>query len=213
MAEHARRTAVEAIVFDVGGVLLALEPEKSFAAFARAGAPGFDRIWQRDTAQKSLYRFEVGEIDVAQFRREIGADLGATLSEPAFDAAFCAMLGPIADDHFALLTTLSAAMPLFVLSNNNVLHLTAIERRYPSFRTFFREAYFSQEIRARKPEANAFSLTLQRAKVAAERTLFVDDSEANVAAARAQGMQGMHLPRNGDLRQALRGCLPSTLGL
>lgn len=213
MNTASKNKVVSAIVFDVGGVLLKLYPEKSFAAFAAAGAPGFDRIWREDTPSKSLYRFEVGAIDTAQFRREINEALQASLNDTVFDDAFNAMLGVIEEGTWQLLDVLKQKLPLYVLSNNNVLHLSAIERTYPKFRSLFRDAYFSQEIQARKPDKDAFEKTLARSGVQAAHALFIDDSEANIEAAKSCGMQGLYLPRNSDLRHALRQCLPSTLGV
>lgn len=209
-AAHAAE-APSAILFDVGGVLLKLRPEDSFAAFAEAGAPGFGHIWQHDTPEKSLYRFEVGAIDTPQFRREILRCLQASCSDDVFDAAFGAMLGPIDDATWRLLATLKQQLPLYVLSNNNVLHLRAIESRYPAFRSYFVGAYFSQEIAARKPDAEAFEKTIALGSLPAARTLFIDDSTANITAAQAAGLQTLYLPRNNDLSAALQSCLPSPL--
>ena len=191
------------MLFDLGGVLLRLRPDDAVAAFARAGAPTFGVIWEHDTPQKSLLRLEVGAIDAATFRREVNAAMGTTLSADAFDVAFNAMLGPIAPAAFALLAALRKRYRVFLLSNNNVLHLAVIESVYPQLRGCFEAALFSQEIAAHKPAAEAFEKALVAIGAPADEILFIDDSQANIDAAAALGLQTHVLVRNADVTEAL----------
>ncbi|WP_080792675.1 HAD family hydrolase [Corynebacterium pacaense] len=51
---------------------------------------------------------------------------------------------------------------------------------------------FSYEIGAAKPEPEAFHAALESLGVPAERVIFIDDTERNVAAAREEGLQAIH---------------------
>ena len=54
-----------------------------------------------------------------------------------------------------------------------------------------------------KPDPRIFELLLDRFGLAAQTTLFVDDSPKNVAAARGVGMQGIEFESPAALRDAL----------
>lgn len=71
--------------------------------------------------------------------------------------------------------------------------------------TFDRE-YYSCDIGQRKPDASYFEHILADLGMAPAEVLFVDDSEANVAAAAALGMRTLHF-NGGDLSQQLEAKL------
>lgn len=82
-------------------------------------------------------------------------------------------------------------VPLAILSNTNAIHWEYI-RDLPVMRTL--AAYgtpfvLSYEIRAFKPDAIMFTTALRRLKTEAAATLYLDDIEENVVAARKVGLQ------------------------
>jgi HAD superfamily hydrolase (TIGR01509 family) len=62
---------------------------------------------------------------------------------------------------------------------------------------------FSCDLRALKPSPEAFHAALARLGQPAERVLFIDDTEANAAAARTLGMDAIHFTGADALRAAL----------
>ena len=60
------------------------------------------------------------------------------------------------------------------------------------FSDLFDACYLSQQIHAAKPHAAFFEYILKAENVAAQDALFIDDTEANVAAAKKCGMHGLH---------------------
>lgn len=65
------------------------------------------------------------------------------------------------------------------------------------------EVISSAETGARKPEPEAYLAALALLDARAETTLFCDDSETNVLAARALGLTAAHVPDTDALRNAL----------
>ena len=63
----------------------------------------------------------------------------------------------------------------------------------------------SSRVGVAKPDERIYRIAARRAAVPVERCLFVDDSAANVAAARALGMTAVHYRTIDDLRFALSG--------
>ena len=62
----------------------------------------------------------------------------------------------------------------------------------------------SGEVGLAKPDPAIFDLTTERFALVPERTVFVDDSPRNVAAAVAQGYVGVHFTTTADFRAQLR---------
>jgi putative hydrolase of the HAD superfamily len=64
-------------------------------------------------------------------------------------------------------------------------------RRTAKWLELFDHLAFSGELRLAKPDPAIFEECLRALQVPASRTLFVDDLEVNIAAARAVGMEGI----------------------
>jgi 2-haloacid dehalogenase len=99
-------------------------------------------------------------------------------------------------------------MPLYALTNWSAEKFPIARHRFP-FLGWFRDIVVSGEIAMRKPEPGIFRHLLTRHGLGAWRTLFVDDSARNVAAARAEGMQAVQFTSPEALRVELaaRGLL------
>ncbi|MEU3568715.1 HAD-IA family hydrolase [Kitasatospora sp. NPDC036755] len=65
----------------------------------------------------------------------------------------------------------------------------------------------SSRVGSAKPDRRIYEIAVERAGVAPERCLFVDDRRENVDAAVALGMTGVHYRGPEDLRRALAGVL------
>jgi len=78
-----------------------------------------------------------------------------------------------------------------VLTNNNLLVARHFVSLYPEVAALVGDrACVSAEFGKRKPDPEAFRRCLTRLGVKPAATLFVDDSPANVAGARAAGLHG-----------------------
>ena len=76
--------------------------------------------------------------------------------------------------------------------------------RYP-FLEWFEGIVISGEIRMVKPDARVFGYLLDRYGLNPRTTVFIDDSKANVRAAKAIGMIGIKFDDPGALRRSLAG--------
>jgi glucose-1-phosphatase len=72
----------------------------------------------------------------------------------------------------------------------------------------FRKVYVSNEIGARKPEAAAFAAVIADMGIPPQRILFFDDSGANVAGAKACGLNAVQVTGTEDIERALSGVVP-----
>jgi 2-haloacid dehalogenase len=76
------------------------------------------------------------------------------------------------------------------------------KKRFP-FLTWFTDVVVSGEEKLVKPDAAIYTRLLERNGLQAGDCLFIDDSAANVAAARAVGMQAVHFTGVQTLRRDL----------
>ncbi len=169
-------SAPSAVVFDLGGVLVGLDP----AWPRRMGArPDDVRGW---LARSEVFAdFERGCVSPERFADALGRAFGVSASVAR--AAFASWVrGPL-PGAVALLDALR--VPAFALSNTNADHWAIFdpERRLRDRLT----GIASHHIGARKPERAAFERA--SAIVGARTVLFLDDSSVNVEAARRWGWQ------------------------
>ena len=193
--------SLDAIIFDLGNVLVHLDFEESFRRF-QAHVPNFDRhAFLGTRGQLSLFSgFETGHIDSAQLLARFNQHFQAAMTLEQFSDSLNAMILQVSRPRLELVDRLRArGLKVFVLSNINEIHEREVEERYRllalgrEFFSHFDQVYYSHRIGHRKPDAEAFELILRDHGLRPERTLFVDDSEQHIVAARALGLPTLHL--------------------
>jgi 2-haloacid dehalogenase len=103
-----------------------------------------------------------------------------------------------------ILEQLSAqGTPLYAITNFSVEKFAETRARYDFFARF-RDILVSGEVRLLKPDPAIYRLFLDRNRLNAESCLFIDDSEKNVAGAKAAGMKAVHFQGPEMLRDELR---------
>lgn len=80
---------------------------------------------------------------------------------------------------------------LYYLSNMPVPYARALERRM-SFLSWFDGGIFSGDVKLLKPQREIYALLVERFALVPQATVFIDDSKANVDAARALGWHAVH---------------------
>ncbi|HEY1244067.1 MAG TPA: HAD-IA family hydrolase [Hyphomicrobiaceae bacterium] len=102
-----------------------------------------------------------------------------------------------------LLARASRALPLYAFSNTNAAHQACWSIRFADLLAGFCRVFVSNELGARKPDAAAFRAVVAAMGVPPGRILFFDDLAANVAGARASGMQAVEVAAVADIERAL----------
>lgn len=99
---------------------------------------------------------------------------------------------------------------LLALTNWSAETFPIAQRRF-KFLSLFKDICVSGTEKLRKPDARFFRLLLDRNQLIPQDCLFIDDVEANIAAARALGMQTHHFVSPQELRTDLlqRGLVSS----
>jgi 2-haloacid dehalogenase len=200
--------ATEAVVFDLGGVLIDWDPRRLYRKLLADEA----------AVEQFLATITTPEWNAEQDRGRPFAEAVAELVErhPAHAAAIAAyherwteMLGGEIPGTVAVLAELrDAGVPLYALSNWSAETFRLTRDRFP-FLEWFDGLVVSGEEGVIKPDRRIFELLLERFGLVAAATLFVDDSPANVDAARAVGMDAVRFRDAAALRRdlATRGLL------
>lgn len=199
-------SGVHNVVFDLGGVLVEWDPESIVAAvFA---APQVQAAVRRAVFEHpdwlALDRGTLSEEEaVARFARRAAQPEAAM--RRLMDQVRVS-LAPKADA-LALLEELDErGVPLYCLSNMHVRNIAYLQERYDFFRRF-RGMVISAQVRMIKPEPEIFAHLLAVCRLEAAHSVFVDDYPANVAAARAAGLQSVLFTSTAECRRQLQALL------
>lgn len=190
---------IEAIIFDLGGVLLNIDYSLSQKAMSELlGCPvNFSKKLQADLFSD----YESGQISDQQFRDGLRS---LSLSQKEFsdneiDHAWNIMLGDLPQRRVTMLEKVGAIKPIYLLSNTNGIHYRAfcadIEKNmnFQKFEAFFQKLYWSHELGMRKPNQDIFQHVLSDNGLDPASTLFIDDSPQHVEGARKLGIKAFHL--------------------
>jgi len=201
---------IEALLFDLGGVLINIDFNLAFAHWQPLSTLSLDAIRTRFRFDHAYEQHERGEISADSYFAHLAREL-CLRHEPdaiarGWNAIFC---GEIAET-LALVQAARAHLPCYAFSNSNLTHQAAWSGMYPAVVQAFDRVFVSSDIGLRKPERRAFEHISQAIGVPASAMLFFDDLADNVAGARAAGLQAVLVRGPADVCDALQslGCLP-----
>ena len=193
------KPAIRAVFFDIGNVLLRFSSRQVLARVACAVRSHplklAKYLWKSDIGE----RIERGEVSGEQLYALFQSELGYKGSFAQFRMLWC--------DHFtldrgsyAILKRTAAALPTYLLSNTNALHIDFIKERY-EFPNLVRGAILSHELGIRKPDPAIYRAALKLSGTKPEETVFVDDLKPNVDSAGKLGFHAIRFRNAEDLRR------------
>ena len=186
-SESVAPTEVQAVLFDVGGVLVELGGLEVFRGWS-GSAMSDDEIWKLWLGSPAVRAFERGQIEAAAFARELVDELNLPVSRAHFLDAFTAWPKGLLPGVEDLLGRLRSGLERATLSNTNALHWPRTMEEM-GLGPLFDWHFPSHETGRIKPDADAFHHVADALGLAPAEILFLDDTRINVAAARAAGFQ------------------------
>lgn len=196
---------IEVLLFDLGGVIIDIDPSRTDRAFDTLGAKEWLRAHSKAEQDPLFDRLERGELDADAFRKELRERTGIEASDDAIDEAWNALLMDVPLERIHFLERMKEHYQLHLFSNTNPIHVEGFEQivgpiyGMDRFRELFDGIHLSYELGVRKPDPWAFQLVADRIGIRKERTLFIDDTEAHVKAARSKGIRAYHLGDKEDV--------------
>jgi glucose-1-phosphatase len=204
-----RDQKTEAIIFDLGGVLLNLDVRRSIDAFLELG---FDNVEEKMSriltktpgaeAPGIFQLYETGKITSEQFREGLREYAGRYISDEDIDRAWTIMLLDLPPGNIRLLEKLRGSYKLYLLSNTNAIHIETLlrnsgeENGFSGMVNLFNKIYYSHIIRMRKPDVEIFRHVIEDAGLDPKTTVLIDDSIHNVEGAKAAGLLAIHHQSN-----------------
>jgi len=190
----------DTIIFDLGGVILDIDPERTRKAFLKlVSKEELDEVF----ANKILVDFEKGLITQTEFRRGIEKIISVNIDGAIFNRAFNAMLIDYVPKRIERIQLLRKSHQLFMLSNTNEIHHSffsnKLKKEYGvSFSDLFQHVYLSHKMGLIKPDLEIYKRVLIEQKLNPEKTLFIEDTKENADAAKKVGIETLVIPRNGN---------------
>lgn len=195
----------EAIIYDLGAVIIDISYETTIQAFESLGIESFSSIFSKAQQSSLTDNFETGHISETVFFDALNDKLGGKYEIKALIDAWNAMLREIPQKRVDLLLASKKVVPTFMLSNTNDTHIKFIYNYLEgafgisNFKPWFSKVYMSFEMGKRKPNADIFEQVLQENNLDAAKVLYIDDSLQHIQAARKLGIISHHLLDNEDV--------------
>lgn len=189
---------VEAIIFDLGGVILDIDYQRTVDAFKSLGYGDFDAQYGKMKQSGLFDALETGSIEPAEFRAAVRQAI-PDASDRQIDDAWNAIILDFPEGRLDYILSLKERMPVFLLSNTNAIHVRSfyglLKERFgqSTLEPYFHQLYLSHEVGMRKPNPRIFEHVLNEQGLKANTTLFIDDSPQHIESAQTLGIQTLHL--------------------
>jgi glucose-1-phosphatase len=190
---------IQAIIFDLGGVILNLDYQRTSRAFIELGLTDFDTVYSQLQQTELFDRFETGHVSPFHFINRVLDQLPKGNNGNKVVHAWNAMILDFPKERMEWLTELAGRYRIFLLSNTNLLHMDAVRRSlektvgHQRLEDYFEKVYLSCEMGLRKPDPAIFLRVCEEQGLEPETTLFIDDSPQHIEGAKLAGLQTLHL--------------------
>ena len=193
---------IKTIIFDLGGVIITLDPDQAIRRFAELGLANAAQHLNSYTQTGIFGELEQGLITTEQFRQELSGMIGHEVTMEQCNYAWQGYAKEVPQRNLETLMRLRRmGYRVLLLSNTNPCMMEWVEsdrfdgQGHPV--SYFVDAYYlSYHLKLMKPSEEIFRYVLEKERLVPAETLFVDDGERNVATAARLGMRTF-CPENG----------------
>jgi HAD superfamily hydrolase (TIGR01509 family) len=202
-------STIKNVIFDLGGVLLNIDYNRTTNAFKQLGYTDFENMYSMLKGNNVFDNLETGHITEDEFYQYMTNAAAGTVSNQQVQDAWNAMLLDFRSESLKHLQLLREKQKIFLLSNTNIIHKKAFDQLFmqqtgvPSLDEYFDKAYYSQKVGLRKPNADIFEFVLKDAEITAGESFYIDDLPPNIETARKLGFK-THLLLPGEKIEHLR---------
>lgn len=191
---------IKNLLFDLGGVICDIDINRAIESFDNLGIKNIDSLLNRYKQHGIFHDFECGNVNTEEFCAHLRELSGKPyLSDNQIMNAWNSIIVGFPQARLKKLKELKGRYNLYLLSNTNPCHFQFFPSQMGFFRLedFFSTLFLSYKMGVCKPEKEIFEMVSASAQINPEETLFLDDSEANIEAAKLLGYQTF-LVKNGD---------------
>jgi len=196
-------SAVQAVIFDLGRVLVSVDLSRGLFPLLLARAPAGRGAVSGGAPEQQLFdAFGSGALSPAQFHERLCRQFDLDLAFDEFARQWCDVFAPMPGMP-ELLAEVAARLPVGILSDTDPLHWGHVLEHYPWLRAVPNPT-LSFRTGLLKPDRGAYLAAAADVGVPPEVCFFTDDLEANVEGARRAGMDALQFSSANATRQALR---------
>lgn len=201
---------IKNIIFDLGGVIINLDPNKTISEFNKLSKLPFEGIYTQLQQSTIFDLFDKGHITENDFFSELTTVTQTTATTHEIKLAWNAMLLDFPAHRLELLKKLKPHYRLFLLSNTNETHITEFENtlfethHFKNLESFFEKVYYSCRMGMRKPDTNIFERVLLENQLSANETFFIDDSPQHIEGALKIGIKAYFLPKEKEVEELIK---------
>ena len=193
----------QTIFFDIGGVLINIHPERTLQYLSDCTDVPVEEIRTRFPVD-AHDEYERGNLTDKEWFWAVKESLPqpCCLKESDFYRAWKLLLGDEMKT-VEILNSLAINHSIWLLSNTNPQHIRdEIEKRY-EFPHSVDGTVYSFDVRMRKPQKEIYLKAAKLANTLPENSIFIDDLEINIRAAREVGFTGIHFESTEQLEEDL----------
>ncbi|AKP33706.1 glucose-1-phosphatase [Yersinia aleksiciae] len=181
-------------IFDLGNVIVDIDFKRVLGVWSKLSGVPLATLSERFTMGEVFQQHERGEVSDEDFARQLSDEMGVSLSFEQFAEGWQAVFVALRPEVIAIMHKLREdGHRVVVLSNTNRLHCNHWPQHYPEVAAAADHMYLSQDLGMRKPEARIYQHVLNAENIPAEQAVFFDDVEANIIAARIEGITAIHV--------------------
>lgn len=200
---------IKNIAFDLGGVVIALSYEQAVRRFEEIGLKDARQHLDAFHQRGIFGDLERGIITTEEFRIELGKLIGREVTYDECLYAWHGYVEYVPQKNLQMLLKLrQLGYKVCLLSNTNPFMMQwAMSNEFDgnghSMDYYFDNLYLSYKYKYMKPSPEIFRIMLDGQQSSAEETLFIDDGQKNIEAAKELGMKTLFPENNEDWTQPL----------
>lgn len=183
-------------IFDLGGVLLDIRIQNANKQLAALGLSATE-LAAGSSLYKLMENYQLGWISTKDFCKQVASKCSAGTTPLDIEQAWNSICIEIPGRKLEALRRLrqtEGVATVSLLSNTNALHWEFCCKNWfnangNKLEDFFDRIFLSHELHLQKPDPEIFKTATRELGAAPAETIFLDDIEANTAAAAACGLQ------------------------
>ena len=188
---------INALLFDLGGVIVDLDYNKTIEAFEAIGLEDAEHLYNQFNQSKIFDEFEIGSISQEEFIDLLQEKIPQKVSQSKIKEAWNAMILGFEKSKLEQIKRYSEKIPCYLLSNTNEIHLEYIqtllqEVPFKNLELLFTKCYYSHIIGKRKPHRETFEWVLNDMGSSPEEVLFIEDSPQHIRGAEKAKIKTLH---------------------
>lgn len=188
------------IIFDLGGVIVNYDLEADTRALHAAGLPTYSECCDHPEINKIMNDFLNGLTPWEEYKVQIQPYCIPNISDEVLLAAMDDVMGEIPVSRLEQIIELRKSHRVYLLSN--ICEYTwkrivvKLQRLGYAPEDLFDQIFLSYEMQLAKPDTHIYQAVIEATGIVPEETIFIEDTQANLDAAKTLGIQGIKVAMN-----------------